>query len=124
MDGASNYRIYWNILLPLSKPILATVAVFSFINHWNSFFEPLIYLQNPKKWTMAIGLLGFKDLYATSWNLMMAASTAMILPLLILFFFADHRGDASPGPFARSRLCRFGHFGHQRCHDPGLATCG
>jgi ABC-type glycerol-3-phosphate transport system permease component len=89
MDGASNYRIYWNILLPLSKPILATVAVFSFINHWNSFFEPLIYLQNPKKWTMAIGLLGFKDLYATSWNLMMAASTAMILPLLILFFFAQ-----------------------------------
>jgi multiple sugar transport system permease protein len=89
MDGASNYRIYWNIILPLSKPILATVTVFSFINHWNSFFEPLIYLQNPSKWTMAIGLLGFKDLYSTSWNLMMAASTAMILPLLVLFFFAQ-----------------------------------
>jgi multiple sugar transport system permease protein len=89
MDGASNYRIYWNIILPLSKPILATVTVFSFINHWNSFFEPLIYLQNPSKWTMAIGLLGFKDLYSTSWNLMMAASTAMILPLLLLFFFAQ-----------------------------------
>ncbi len=89
MDGAGNYRIYWSILLPLSKPIIATVAVFSFINHWNDFFEPLIYLQSPSKWTMAIGLLGFKDLYATSWNLMMAASTAMILPLLVLFFFAQ-----------------------------------
>ncbi|MBI1298702.1 ABC transporter permease subunit [bacterium] len=89
MDGASNYRIYWSILLPLSKPIIATVTVFSFINHWNDFFEPLIYLQSPRNWTMAIGLLGFRDLYATSWNLMMAASTAMILPLLIVFFFAQ-----------------------------------
>ncbi len=89
IDGASNYRIYWNILLPLSKPVLATVAIFSFIHHWNDFFLPLVYLQDPNKWTMAIGLQGFKTLYATSWNLMMAASTAMIIPLLILFFFAQ-----------------------------------
>jgi multiple sugar transport system permease protein len=89
MDGASNYRIYWSILLPLSKPILATISIFSFIYHWNNFFEPLIYLQNHDKWTMAIGLLGFKGLYATSWNLMMAASTAMLLPLLVLFFMAQ-----------------------------------
>ncbi|RME55947.1 MAG: carbohydrate ABC transporter permease [Caldilineae bacterium] len=89
IDGASNYRIYWNIVLPLSKPIIATIAVFSFIHHWNDFFQPLVYLQNPEKWTMAIGLLGFKDLYSTAWNLMMAASTAMILPLLVLFFFAQ-----------------------------------
>lgn len=89
IDGASNFRIYWNIILPLSKPVLATIAIFSFIHHWNDFFLPLVYLQNPAKWTMAIGLLGFKDLYSTSWNLMMAASTAMILPLLILFFFAQ-----------------------------------
>ncbi len=89
IDGASNYRIYWNIVMPLSKPVIATIAVFSFIHHWNDFFQPLIYLQNPEKWTMAIGLLGFKDLYSTAWNLMMAASTAMILPLLVLFFFAQ-----------------------------------
>ncbi len=89
MDGASNFRIYWNIVMPLSQSIIATIAVFSFIHHWNDFFQPLIYLQNANKWTMAIGLLGFKDLYATSWNLMMAASTAMILPLLVLFFFAQ-----------------------------------
>jgi len=90
IDGASNFRIYWNILLPLSKPALATVAIFSFIHHWNDFFLPLIYLQDTRKWTMAIGLQGFKDLYSTSWNLMMAASTAMILPLLVLFFLAQH----------------------------------
>jgi ABC-type glycerol-3-phosphate transport system permease component len=89
IDGASNYRIYLSIILPLSQPVLATVAVFSFIHHWNDFFLPLVYLQNPDKWTMAIGLLGFKDLYSTSWNLMMAASTAMIIPLLVLFFFAQ-----------------------------------
>jgi multiple sugar transport system permease protein len=90
IDGASNFRIYWNILLPLSKPVLATVAIFSFIYHWNDFFHPLIYLQDTSKWTMAIGLQGFKDLYSTSWNLMMAASTAMITPLLVLFFLAQH----------------------------------
>lgn len=89
IDGASNFRIYWNILLPLSKPAMATVAVFSFIHHWNDFFLPLVYLQDTRKWTMAIGLQGFKDLYSTSWNLMMAASTAMVLPLLILFFLAQ-----------------------------------
>jgi ABC-type glycerol-3-phosphate transport system permease component len=89
IDGASNFRIYWNILIPLSQPVLATVAIFSIIHHWNDFFLPLVYLQDTSKWTMAIGLQGFKELYATSWNLMMAASTAMIIPLLILFFLAQ-----------------------------------
>ena len=89
IDGASNFRIYWGVILPLSKPVLATIAVFAFIHHWNDFFEPLIYLQSPENWTMAIGLRGFRGLYSTEWNLMMAASTAMILPLLILFFFAQ-----------------------------------
>ena len=89
IDGASNFRIYCGVILPLSKPVLATIAVFAFIHNWNDFFEPLIYLQSPENWTMAIGLRGFRGLYSTEWNLMMAASTAMILPLLILFFFAQ-----------------------------------
>ena len=89
IDGASNFRIYWTVILPLSKPVLATIAVFAFIHNWNDFFEPLIYLQSPENWTMAIGLRGFRGLYSTEWNLLMAASTAMILPLLILFFFAQ-----------------------------------
>ena len=89
IDGASNFHIYRAVILPLSKPVLATISVFAFIHHWNDFFEPLIYLQSPENWTMAIGLRGFRNLYSTEWNLMMAASTAMILPLLVLFFFAQ-----------------------------------
>lgn len=89
IDGASNLRIYWGVILPLSKPVIATIAVFAFIHNWNDFFEPLIYLQSPENWTMAIGLRGFRDLYSTQWNLMMAASTAMIMPLLVLFFLAQ-----------------------------------
>ena len=89
IDGASNFHIYRAVILPLSKPVLATISVFAFIHHWNDFFEPLIYLQSPENWTMAIGLRGFRTLYSTEWNLMMAASTAMILPLLVLFFFAQ-----------------------------------
>ncbi|MDE0181912.1 MAG: carbohydrate ABC transporter permease [Caldilineaceae bacterium] len=89
IDGASSLRIYWGIILPLSKPVLATIAVFAFIHNWNDFFEPLIYLQSPENWTMAIGLRGFRTLYHTEWNLMMAASTAMIMPLLVLFFLAQ-----------------------------------
>ncbi len=89
IDGASNFHIYRAVILPLAKPVLATISVFAFIHHWNDFFEPLIYLQSPENWTMAIGLRGFRTLYSTEWNLMMAASTAMILPLLVLFFFAQ-----------------------------------
>lgn len=89
IDGAGSLRIYWGIILPLSKPVLATIAVFAFIHNWNDFFEPLIYLQSPENWTMAIGLRGFRTLYHTEWNLMMAASTAMIMPLLVLFFLAQ-----------------------------------
>jgi multiple sugar transport system permease protein len=89
IDGASNYRIYWQIILPLAKPALATVMIFSIINHWNEFVLPLIYLHSTEKWTMAIGLQGFSDLYSTQWHWLMAASTVMVLPLIILFFSAQ-----------------------------------
>jgi ABC-type glycerol-3-phosphate transport system permease component len=89
MDGASNYRIYAQIMLPLAKPALATVIIFSIIAHWNEFVQPLIYLHSTEKWTMAIGLRGFSTLYATQWHWLMAASTMMVLPLIILFFSAQ-----------------------------------
>ena len=89
IDGASNYRIYWQIILPLAKPALATVVIFSIINHWNEFVLPLIYLHSTDNWTMAIGLQGFSDLYSTQWHWLMAASTVMVLPLIILFFSAQ-----------------------------------
>jgi multiple sugar transport system permease protein len=89
MDGASNYRIYWQIILPLAQPALATVVIFGIINHWNEFVLPLIYLHSRENWTMAIGLQGFKDLYSTQWHWLMAASTLMVLPLIVLFFSAQ-----------------------------------
>jgi multiple sugar transport system permease protein len=89
IDGASNHRVYWQIILPLAKPALATVIIFSIINHWNEFLLPLIYLHSTEKWTMAIGLQGFSDLYSTQWHWLMAASTVMVLPLIILFFSAQ-----------------------------------
>jgi ABC-type glycerol-3-phosphate transport system permease component len=89
IDGASNYRVYWQIILPLAKPVLATVTIFSIINHWNEFVLPLIYLHSTENWTMAIGLQGFSDLYSTRWHWLMAASTVMVLPLIILFFSAQ-----------------------------------
>jgi multiple sugar transport system permease protein len=89
MDGASNYRIYGQIILPLAKPALATVTIFGIIAHWNEFVLPLIYLHSSEKWTMAIGLQGFSDLYSTQWHWLMAASTVMVLPLILLFFSAQ-----------------------------------
>lgn len=89
IDGANNYRIYAQIAIPLAKPALATVVIFSIIAHWNEFVLPLIYLHSTEKWTMAIGLQGFSDLYSTQWHWLMAASTVMVLPLIILFFSAQ-----------------------------------
>ncbi len=89
VDGASNWRIWWRILLPLSGPVVATVAIFSFINNWNDFMGPLIYLNSMEKRTVALGLANFKGLYSSEWNLMMAASTVTVVPILLLFFFAQ-----------------------------------
>jgi multiple sugar transport system permease protein len=86
IDGASSWQIYWQVLMPLSRPALITVAIFSFIRSWNDFLEPLIYLHDEKLRTLALGLRGFQDLYKTDWTLLMAASTVVIMPVLILFF--------------------------------------
>jgi len=89
IDGASSAAIFARIMLPLSKPILATIAVFSFIHHWNDFMGPLIYLNSTDKMTLALGLRVFQGTYGSDWHLMMAASTAVLLPVLIIFFFAQ-----------------------------------
>jgi multiple sugar transport system permease protein len=86
IDGASSLQIYWRVLMPLSRPALITVAIFSFIRSWNDFLEPLIYLHDEKLRTLALGLRGFQDLYKTDWTLLMAASTVIIIPVLALFF--------------------------------------
>lgn len=89
IDGASELRIYWQVMLPLAGPALAVVAIFTFINTWNDFLAPLIYLSTPEKFTIALGLSAFKGLYATQWNYLMAASTVMIVPIIVLFFLTQ-----------------------------------
>lgn len=89
VDGASNWRIWSQILLPLSGPVIATVVIFSFINNWNDFMGPLIYLNSLDRRTLALGLANFKGLYSSEWNLMMAASTVTVAPILVLFFVAQ-----------------------------------
>ncbi|RIK35651.1 MAG: sugar ABC transporter ATP-binding protein [Chloroflexi bacterium] len=89
IDGAGEFGIYWRIVLPLIKPALTVVAIFTFLNNWNDFMGPLIYLTSPKNFTISLGLAAFKGLYTTQWHYLMAASTATILPVLVLFFVAQ-----------------------------------
>jgi len=89
VDGAGAFRIWWSIILPLARPVLATLAILSVIHHWNEFLRPLVYIHTSAKRTLAIGLALFKSEYLVEWNLMMAASTLMLLPILILFFVAQ-----------------------------------
>ena len=93
IDGASSVRIFWNLILPLSKPVLATVAIFSFIQHWNEFIAPLIFLNSPDKFTVSIGLRYFVSSAFESNEprdaILMAASLIVALPALILFFSAQ-----------------------------------
>ncbi len=87
IDGCSEFRIYWNIMLPLAKPALATVAILTFMFSWNDFLGPLIYLSDATKGTLALGLSMFVGRYATEWALLMAASVLMMIPMILLFFF-------------------------------------
>ncbi|MBI3957206.1 MAG: carbohydrate ABC transporter permease [Chloroflexi bacterium] len=89
IDGCDEFGIYWRIFMPLAKPALITVGIFTFLNGWNDFIGPLLYINSPDKFTVAIGLATFRSIMRTRWDLLMAASTAMILPVLVLFFFAQ-----------------------------------
>jgi multiple sugar transport system permease protein len=90
VDGANSFQIYLRIILPLSKPALATVAIFAFIYHWNDLLEPLIFLSSQEKWTLALFLASFQGyMQQPRWNLLMAASTVLTLPVLVIFFFAQ-----------------------------------
>ena len=90
IDGCSRIGILLRIILPLSKPALATVAIFSFISHWNEFLMPLIYIDSSDKLTLALGLSRFTGMWGeTLWNLLMAASLVVVLPCIIVFFVAQ-----------------------------------
>jgi multiple sugar transport system permease protein len=90
IDGCSELRIFTQIMLPLSRPALAVVALFTFMGAWNSFLGPLIYLQDPQQYTLALGLQAFQSQQGgTEWNLLMAASVLVVLPVIVLFFLTQ-----------------------------------
>ncbi|WP_433938051.1 carbohydrate ABC transporter permease [Paenibacillus lautus] len=89
IDGCSRLRIYSTIMLPLAKPAIATLIIFTFLTSWNDFFDPLIFINDRKLMTLPLGLSLFTDESGTSWHLLMSASVMATLPLLIVFFFAQ-----------------------------------
>jgi multiple sugar transport system permease protein len=90
VDGCSEFRIFKDIILPLAKPALAVVALFHFMFVWNDFLGPLIYLQDQKQFTLALGLQAYQSQHGgTEWNMLMAAATIMVAPIIVLFFFTQ-----------------------------------
>ncbi|MEJ2459196.1 MAG: carbohydrate ABC transporter permease [Novosphingobium sp.] len=87
MDGASPWQVFWLIVLPLSKPVLVVVSIFTFIGVWNDFLGPLLYVgSDQSKFTLALGLATFQSTYTAQWGYLMAASLAVIMPIVLLFF--------------------------------------
>lgn len=86
IDGASQPRIFWSILMPQIKPVLATISIFTFMNVWNDLLGPVIYLNSQDKYTLSVGLSAFRGMYGTRWDFLMAASTVVTLPMILIFF--------------------------------------
>lgn len=101
IDGASEWRIFWRIVLPLSRPVLAVVALFHFLHAWNDFLGPLLYLTRKPTFTLALALQNFQSQQGgVQWHHLMAASMVTVLPVIVLFFFAQKtfiRGIATTG---------------------------
>jgi multiple sugar transport system permease protein len=89
IDGCSEFSILWYIVLPLSKPALATVALFTFIANWQDFLGPLIYLRDESQYTLSLGMQRFLSEHGAKWAQLMAVSTLTVLPIVILFFFTQ-----------------------------------
>lgn len=89
IDGANHFQIYFRIILPLCKPALITLGLFSFIGNWNNFLGPLIFLTTDKKFTLPLIVNSFRTVYNVEWGLLMAASCIAIVPCLILYLIAQ-----------------------------------
>jgi multiple sugar transport system permease protein len=89
VDGASHLRVFLQIMLPLSRPALVVVALFAFINSWTDFFNPLIYLSSPEKYTLQVGLFSFFGLHVVNWPGLMAAAAVILIPIAIIFVLAQ-----------------------------------
>lgn len=100
IDGANSWRILVRVIAPLCGPAIATVAIFAFLQHYNDFMGPLIYLSTNEKFTLPLGIYWYQGRYGTSWHLVMAVSTVALVPVVTLFFVAQRyfiRGIALTG---------------------------
>lgn len=89
IDGASHFRVLWQVIVPLCGPAIASVAIFAFLAHYNDFLGPLIYISNNDMYTLPVGLLWIQGRYGNYWHLVMAASMMSIAPIIFLFFVAQ-----------------------------------
>ncbi|PYY30431.1 carbohydrate ABC transporter permease [Paenibacillus illinoisensis] len=91
IDGCSRFRIYARIMLPIAKPGMATLTIFTFVTIWNEFFDPLIFINSRELMTLPLGLSLFTDEVGTAWQYLMSATVMATMPLLIVFFIAQRR---------------------------------
>jgi multiple sugar transport system permease protein len=91
IDGAGHWTILWRIITPMCFPMVVTLVIFQFRGAWNDYLNPLVYLADQKLWTLSLAIKGYmgSQQYGTSWNLFMAADLIYMLPMLLLFFFAQ-----------------------------------
>ncbi len=100
LDGASTFRIYWNIFLPLSVPAMTTLFLIAFITNWNDLLRPVLYISDSSLRTVTIGITTFQNEFGAQWNLLLAGSVVSIIPLLIVYIFAQRyivQGIATTG---------------------------
>lgn len=100
IDGMNEYQIYYKIMLPLSKPALSTLTIFTFVNTWNDYLGPLIYLKSPEKKTIQLGLKMFIGQYSSEYGLIMAGSVLSLIPVILIFILLQKhfvQGIASTG---------------------------
>ncbi|MGN9843240.1 carbohydrate ABC transporter permease [Nonomuraea sp. H19] len=100
IDGLSEYGIYWRIMLPLSKPALASLALLTFVNTWNDYMGPFIYLTSNRLWTVQLGLRSFDGVYDAEYAMIMTGAVLSVLPILVIFLFGQRyfiRGIATSG---------------------------
>lgn len=91
LDGANRFQTLWHVLMPLMVPAIVLVTVFTFVDVWNDFLRPLVYLNDPTKFTVSIGLAFFQGTKSTAWDMLMAGSLMVMMPPAILFFFTQKR---------------------------------
>ncbi len=89
IDGASHFQIYLRIIMPLAKPALAALVIFTFLGSWNNFLWPLVVIDSPSLTTVPLSIVAFQGQYATAWNLLMVAATLSVAPVLIVYLLAQ-----------------------------------